>query len=106
LSPNGNPNANFGDSFFELWYNPDSGDYNPRRIAQYHIVISDEAEPISNLSWRWFSDSGYTNLVSSDRLHYVTSFPSQVTNRWLQYNRSGSWTNYGLVQFTDNRGGL
>lgn len=97
---------------FELHWTPDYGgdgdDNHGFNIEVTYPGLSARTtqryEPSSNVEIEWHTNSSYTALYTTGVGFTIFSWPQQDNTYWMRWRRgSGAWTNYGAVNWHDNR---
>lgn len=93
------------DMYFELYYDPDGGPFNPQITYPLDARITERYETLDNIEVEWHTNSSYTSFYTDSHNFGIFSWPQETHTYWLRWRRvgSGSWTNYGAVIFYDNR---
>lgn len=95
-------------------YNPDTGGFNPNQTTASHpFRIQKAAYPSWSTTYEWelHTDSNYNNLLGTNTYSFQSDVMFDADVGYVRYRiraeynggTPGSWTNYGVVHWTDPR---
>lgn len=91
----------------QISYAPDIGPFNPTLTHEFPFAMyrRSASTNLADYDWQWYSDAGYTTLVTTSAAFVVTSNPGDSTTYYLKAKSkaSGTYTTVGAVIFVDDR---